>query len=207
MIISVEGADRVGKDSFLLALDKKTRWATSNIMRGPAGCLTYDEIYNRLDAQRYYEAISSANAIKSNRHLIIYLYASEEVIKKRLEEEKAQGGSGYFGPWNVQKTLNLYKKNIEFLYDEDEVLYLDSGELTIEEEVEKAYDRILEILNSDFQLIKSSNFKQVKSPNKGQFEYVQYRPYVHTYQETELNTLKPFDRTTDTPYYDMLEKL
>ena len=47
MFLSVEGADRTGKDSICHGLDKKVKWANCTMMRGPAGCLTYDKIYNR----------------------------------------------------------------------------------------------------------------------------------------------------------------
>ncbi len=207
MFISIEGADRTGKDTILNALDKKTKWENCNMMRGPAGCLTYDKIYNRETIERYNEAISVANIIKSTTHLIIYLYADENVIQQRLKEEKENGGSGYFSPdnWSIKDVLDLYKKNIYFLYTNEEVLEINTGEYDINKCVDLIIDKMTEIRNQDIQLLIDKNQENIKSPNKGNFNYIQYLPYSKVFTKKDLYK-KVFDITIDKPYYDMLEK-
>ena len=206
MFISIEGADRTGKDTILNALDKATRWENCNMMRGPAGCLTYDKIYKRESDIRYNEALSVAETIKSTKHLIVYLYASPEVIQQRLDEEKKQGGSGVFAPigWDIIDVLDLYEENINFLYGDEEVLKIDTGKYNVDNCVAMIKDRMNVIRNQDMQLIIDKNNKDIKSPNKGEFEYIQYLPYSHTFTKKELIN-KVFDRYVDKPYYDMLE--
>lgn len=208
MFISVEGVDRVGKDSFLIALDKKTKWHTCNMMRGPAGCLTYDKIYNRETKERYNEALSVAQAIKSTKHLIIYLYAEVATIKSRLEDEIAEGGSGYFAPpeWSIKDVLDLYEKNIDFLYSKDEVIKINTTWNTIDEEVDLVIKKIEEIRNTNPNYIEDNNANFIESPNKGEFEYKQYLPFMYSFTKTELSNKPIFNINVDKPYYEMLDK-
>ena len=206
MFISIEGADRTGKDTILNALDKKTRWENCNMMRGPAGCLTYDKIYKRESDMRYNEALSVAQSIKSTQHLIIYLYASIETIEQRLEEERKQGINNSFAPigWEIKDVLDLYEKNIDFLYNEEEVIKLDTGKYSVNDCIDMIIEKMNEIRNQDMQLIIDKNNKDIKSPNNGNFKYIQYLPYQHVFTKKELIN-KVFDRYIDQPYYDMLE--
>ena len=208
MFISVEGVDRTGKDTFLIALDKADKWHTCNMMRGPAGCLTYDKIYKRETKERYDEALSVAHAIKSTKHLIIYLYASKEVIEQRLEREKQKGGDGYFAPddWSIEDVLSLYEKNIDFLYSSDEVLKIDTGKYSVAEEVQLVLNKLEEIRNTTPQFITDTNYKNISSPNRGEFKYYQYKPFVYSFTKNELSNKPAFDSSIDKPYYDMLDK-
>ena len=208
MFINVEGADRVGKDTLLLALDKKLKWANCNMMRGPAGCLTYDQIYGRDTQQRINEAISVARAFKSTKHLIIYLYASPEVITERLEQEKAEGGSGFFAPvpYSIQDVLDLYEQNIDMLYSSEEVLKIDTGKMTLEEELNLVCERIEQIQNMPMQLVCDITAGAISSRNSGDFRYVQYYPFSYTFLKSELDSYGAFDINVDRPYYEMLEK-
>lgn len=207
MFISIEGADRTGKDTILQALDKKTRWQNCNMMRGPAGCLTYDKIYKRETDERYNEALSVAQALRTTTHLIVYLYASQNIIEKRLQEEKEQGGSEYFAPegWSINDVLNLYEKNIDFLYRPEEVIKLDTGKYSVDNCVDMIIERMNLIRQQDMQLIIDPNSQDIKSPNEGEFKYTQYLPYKYTFTKKELNH-KVFDINVDRPYYEMLEK-
>ena len=207
MFISIEGADRTGKDTILNELDKATKWQNCNMMRGPAGCLTYDKIYKRETLERYNEALSVANIIKSTTHLIIYLYADEDTIQKRLDEEKENGGSGYFAPlgWTILDVLSLYEKNIDFLYTKEEVLKLDTGKYDIKTCVNMIIKRMEEVRSQDMQLLLDNSQENIKSPNKGNFKYIQYLPYSKIFTKSELKK-KIFDPLVDKPYYDMLEK-
>ena len=206
MFLSIEGADRTGKDSIMFALDKTTRWANCNMMRGPAGCLTYDEIYNRQSKERYTEALSVAQAIKSTKHLIVYLYASEDVIKSRLQQEIVEGGSGVFAPdgWSIQRVLDLYEKNIDFLYNSNSVLKIDTGKYSIDECVQIILKRMELIKEKDMQVLSDNTAKQIKSPNKGDFKYEQFKPFTYTFTKIELQD-KVFNIDVDKPYYTMLE--
>lgn len=207
MFISIEGADRTGKDTILNELDKLTNWENCNMMRGPAGCLTYDKIYQRETQRRYNEAISVANIIKSTTHLIIYLYADEQIIKDRLDEEKKNGGSGYFSPdnWSINDVLNLYEKNIDFLYTPEEVLKIDTGKNNISECLSLIINKMEDIRSQSMQLLIDKDQNEIKSPNKGNFNYIQYLPYSKIFTKNELNRLQ-FNSLIDKPYYDMLEK-
>lgn len=207
MFISIEGADRTGKDTILSALDKQTGWQNCNMMRGPAGCLTYDKIYNRETKQRYDEALSVAQTFKSTTHLIVYLYAPEAIIKQRLEDEKKQGGSGYFAPepWTIQGVLDLYEKNIDFLYTPEEVIKINTGKYDVNSCVSMIISRMNEIREKDMQLIIDDNSQDIKSPNFGEFSYTQYLPFYRVYTKSELLN-KVFDINVDRPYYEMLEK-
>lgn len=207
MFISIEGADRTGKDTILNELDKKTKWQNCNMMRGPAGCLTYDKIYNRETLERYNEALSVANIIKSTTHLIIYLFANTDTINSRLEEEKKNGGSGFFAPdgWTIERVLSLYEKNIDFLYNQEEVIKIDTGKYDINTCVDIIIEKMKEIRQQDMQLLIDKDQEDIKSPNKGNFKYIQYLPYSKIFTKDELNK-KSFDISVDKPYYDMLEK-
>ena len=207
MFISIEGVDRTGKDTILSALDKKTGWQNCNMMRGPAGCLTYDKIYNRETKQRYDEALSVANTIKSTTHLIVYLYADIQTITKRLNDEIEEGGSGYFAPepWSIKDVLELYEKNIDFLYTPEEVIKINTGKYNVDDCVSMIISKIEEIREKDMQLLIDTNSIHIKSPNKGEFNYVQYLPFSRVYTKSELLN-KCFDITVDRPYYEMLEK-
>lgn len=207
MFLSVEGADRTGKDSICHGLDKKVKWANCTMMRGPAGCLTYDKIYNRETNERINEAISVANAIKSTKHLIVYLYSNVDTIKERLYEEVENGGDGQFAPegWTIEDVLHLYEANIDFLYNKDEVLKINTSNYSIDECIQIIEDKLNEIRNLDFQLIEDDQLKQISSPNKGNFKYTQFKPFSYIYTSSELEN-KEFDISVDIPYYEMLEK-
>lgn len=206
MFLSVEGADRTGKDSICHGLDKEVRWANCTMMRGPAGCLTYDKIYNRETPERYNEALSVAQAIKSTKHLIVYLYADVETIEERLQEEINNGGSGEFAPegWSIKDVLDLYEKNIDFLYNKSEVLKINTSHYSVSDCIQIIAKRLEQIRNMDFQLLYDESAKNIKSPNRGSFTYTQFEPLTYIFAKEELKD-RVFDISVDPPYYKMLE--
>ena len=202
MFISVEGGDRVGKDSLMLALDKKNKWHNCNMMRGPAGCLTYDKVYNRETDQRKREAYSVAEAIKTTKYLVVFLYADEATIKKRLQEE----GTDYYAPepWTIESLQQFYRENVYKLYDAENILCLNSGEMTIEEEIAAIEAKMEEVRNDNLNLCRDINQKNIKSPNAGDFYYCQYLPIRRVFTNEDCKLFAPFDESVDKPYYDML---
>lgn len=203
MFVGIEGIDRSGKDSFLISFDKKTKWHNCDMMRGPAGCFYYDEFYKRNTTKRRAEAIQVAEAIKSTKHLILFFYANPEDIEKRLKEE-GKTIKEQFEHQTIEEAIQDYRKCLYELYSPFEVLEINSSEMTVDEEVELVMQKIEEIRSMDMQLIPDEAALNVQSPNKGLYDYIQYRPFRSVYSPYDFEN-KKFDIEIDRPYYSMLD--
>ena len=203
MFIGIEGIDRSGKDSFLIAFDKKTKWHNCDMMRGPAGCFYYDEFYNRGSLKRTAEAIQVAEAIKSTKHLILFFYADPEDIEKRLKEE-GKTVREQFEHQTIEEAIQEYRKALYELYSPFEVLEINSSKMTVDEEVDLVMNKVEEIRRMDMQLIPDESAISVQSPNKGTYDYIQYRPFRSIYTAYDM-IYKTFDIEIDRPYYEMLD--
>lgn len=202
MFIGIEGPDRSGKDSFLLAFDKATKWHNCDMMRGPAGCFYYDEFYKRGSLKRTAEAIQVAEAIKSTKHLILFFYANPEDIEKRVIEE-GKTVEEQFGGQPIEKVIDDYRKCIYELYSPDEMMEINSSWYTVEEEVKMVMERVEYIRSLDMQLIRDDKAEYIESPNSSYFDYIQYKPFRCIYTSYDL-IFKEFDIDIDRPYYEML---
>lgn len=84
-IIIIEGVDRTGKTTLQERLKKHYQYRHLTIVRGPVGMKAYNEIYDRSGTNGYLDLMEQS--FKKLGAIMIYLYADEKVIKKRLEEE------------------------------------------------------------------------------------------------------------------------
>lgn len=206
MIISIEGCDRSGKDSLMLAYDKATKWDHTNIMRGPVGCIVYDRHYQRDTPERNLEHYEDISAIKSVPHLVIYMKADEETIVERLKEEGNTIDS--ILPPGVASYHDLsreYYAEICKNYDAENILVINSSEKTIEEEVQLVKDKVEYIKSCPIQVAIDPKARDIASRNKGNFAYTQFQPIQRMYTDDKLRSFDEFDKSVDPIYYDMVE--
>lgn len=201
MIICVEGVDRSGKDTLIQNYDKKFKWLSINLNRGPVGKIFYDTKYNRIDNFRFCEALDEIKAIQSTRHLWIFLKPPVEEILKRLKEENS----------NCLDTIESVNKEIDEYYnlfkkyytDEENTLVLESTD--INENIELIYQKVSFISNEKFLLTKNKNFTNIESrPSIKENTYKEYNPFIQYFNSYNLKD-KNFDSNIDDEYYKMLE--
>lgn len=191
----------------MLAYDKATKWDHTNIMRGPVGCLVYDRHYERDTCERDLEHYEDISAIKSVPHLIVFLYANEDTVISRLKEEGNTISSILPpGVTSYKQLVSDYRDAIFENYNKENILVLNSSELSIEEEVEKIKKRIKKIKSHPINTAVDIMASNIRSRNASASDstYTQFVPIQRMYTQEKLESFEEFDKSVDPIYYDML---
>ena len=140
MWVIFEGLDKAGKGTLEWGLLKATNYKHIVIDRGPVGYMVFDKIFNRetqLGNQVFIKQARKVN--KSKDFVVVYCYASEDVVAKRLKEHNEEC------PYNYSKAQKLLRDNIKRYYSQDKVIEIDTSNMTPDECVELIVKKLKEI--------------------------------------------------------------
>lgn len=137
-VLTIDGADKTGKDSVRDHLIKKTNGNLLIIVRSFISQIVYSKIYNRvIDSVFFISAL--ANSISANQHFVLLICSDEEEIKKRFVEndEKDIYVKDFF---NQQEQfinfVNRFNENIKRKNEKD-ILIIDTHNKSIDEVCEQ----------------------------------------------------------------------
>lgn len=141
MWIIFEGLDKTGKTTLERELLKETNFEHIVIDRGPAGYLAFDEIFKReTNFCRNQEFLKQAKMVKnSDDILVIYCTTEEYIAKRRLLLHKETC------PYNYKNAQKIYEYNVNFLYDSNKLLILNTGDKNLKECIELIIEKIEEL--------------------------------------------------------------
>lgn len=140
MWVIFEGLDKAGKGTLEWGLLKATNYKHIVIDRGPVGYMVFDKLFNRetqLGNQVFIKQARKVN--KSKDFVVVYCYASEDVVAKRLKEHNEEC------PYNYSKAQKLLRDNIKRYYSQDKVIEIDTSNITPDECVELIVKKLKEI--------------------------------------------------------------
>lgn len=148
MWIIFEGMDKTGKTTLIKELGKQTSYKDILIDRGPAGYKFYDIIYNRLN--EFYERKWNKQAKQIMFHndtndddlktLVIYLQVRDKIFVKRLREANEEEPN--IKHMSYLKQESLYRNLCFEMYGEDNILIINTDEMTIDESIEEIKNRL-----------------------------------------------------------------
>lgn len=137
MWVIFEGLDKAGKGTLEQGLLKATNYKHIVIDRGPIGYMVFDKIFGRETQLGNQFFIKQARKIGKNKDfLVVYCYASEDVVTKRLKEYNEEC------PYNYSKAQKLLRDNIKRYYSQDKVIEVDTSIMTPSECVELIVEKL-----------------------------------------------------------------
>ena len=132
MRIYIEGLDRTGKTTLKKELSKETNYEHVILDRGPISNIAYDYLFGRKTPEDNLEYEAKESFLNP---LIIILYASEEEIFRRMKSTKTEA-------------FEYAEKITEFR----NILWIDTTNISIEEEIKIIKDYIEKIKNENRRL-------------------------------------------------------
>jgi hypothetical protein len=140
MWVIFEGLDKAGKTTLEWEFLKATNFKHVVIDRGPVGYMTFDKILGRETKLGNQVFIKQARKVsKSKDFVVVYCYASENVVTKRLKEHNEEC------PYNYSKAQKLLRDNIKRFYSQDKVIEIDTSNMTPAECVELIVEKLKEV--------------------------------------------------------------
>lgn len=140
MWVIFEGLDKAGKTTLEWEFLKATNFKHMVIDRGPVGYMTFDKLFNRETKLGNQDFIHHARKIMKNQDfMVVYCFASEEVVAKRLAEHNEEC------PYDYGKAQKLLRDNVNRYYKPEKVLELDTSNMTISECVQKIIEKLEEV--------------------------------------------------------------
>ena len=140
MWVIFEGLDKAGKTTLEWEFLKATNFKHIVIDRGPVGYMTFDKIFGRETKLGNQVFIKQARKVsKSQDFVVVYCYASEDVVAKRLKEHNEEC------PYNYGKAQKLLRDNIKRFYSQDKVIEIDTSNMTPVECVELIVEKLKEV--------------------------------------------------------------
>ena len=140
MWVIFEGLDKAGKGTLEQGLLKATNYKHIVIDRGPVGYMVFDKLFNRETQLGNQVFIKQARKVsKSQDFVVVYCYASEDVVAKRLKEHNEEC------PYNYGKAQKLLRDNIKRFYSQDKVIEIDTSNMTPVECVELIVEKLKEV--------------------------------------------------------------
>ena len=140
MWVIFEGLDKAGKGTLEWEFLKATNFKHMVIDRGPMGYMTFDKLFDRETKLGNQDFIHQARKITKNQDfMVVYCYASEDVVAKRLEEHNEEC------PYDYGKAQKLLRDNIHRYYKPEKTLELDTSYKTIAECVQLIIKKLEEV--------------------------------------------------------------
>lgn len=141
MWVIFEGLDKSGKGTLEWEFLKATNFKHMVIDRGPVGYLTFDVIFNRQTTKGNLDFISLASEIMENSEdfMVVYCFADEKVVNKRLEEHEETC------PYDYVESQKYYLSNIRKYYKSEKTLELDTSDRSIYECVQMIIEKLEEV--------------------------------------------------------------
>ena len=122
MWVIFEGLDKAGKTTLEWEFLKATNFKHMVVDRGPVGYMTFDKLFDRETKLGTQDFIHQARKIMKNQDfMVVYCFASEEIVAKRLKEHHEEC------PYNYKEAQKLLRSNINRYYRPEKVLELDTG--------------------------------------------------------------------------------
>lgn len=141
MWVIFEGLDKSGKGTLEKEFLKATNFKHIVIDRGPAGYLTFDEIFKRGTKEDSYNFVGQAHMIMdTNQFMIVYCVVDEKIAQERLKAHNETC------PYNYTKAQKIYDENIIICYDKESVLKLDTTNRSVEECIALIIEKLQEAL-------------------------------------------------------------
>ena len=139
MWVIFEGLDKAGKGTLEQGLLKATNYKHIVIDRGPVGYMVFDKLFNRETQLGNQVFIKQARKVsKSKDFVVVYCYASEDVVAKRLKEHNEEC------PYNYSKAQKLLRDNIRRFYNRERVIEIDTTNKSIDECVKLIVEKLKE---------------------------------------------------------------
>lgn len=140
MWVIFEGLDKAGKGTLEWELLKATNFKHMVIDRGPMGYMTFDKLFNRETKLGNQNFIKHARKIGKNKDfLVVYCYASEDVVAQRLKEHNEEC------PYNYGKAQKILRDNVHRFYNHERVIEIDTSTMTPSECVELIVEKLKEV--------------------------------------------------------------
>lgn len=140
MWVIFEGLDKAGKGTLEWEFLKATNFKHMVIDRGPMGYMTFDKLFDRETKLGNQDFIHQARKITKNQDfMVVYCYASEDVVAKRLEEHNEEC------PYDYGKAQKLLRDNIRRYYKPEKTLELDTSYKTVAECVQLIIKKLEEV--------------------------------------------------------------
>ena len=125
MWVIFEGLDKAGKGTLEWEFLKATNYKHIVIDRGPIGYMTFDKIFNRETQSGNRNFVHQAVKInKKKDFIVIYCYASKNIIENRLARNKE------ICPYDYSKAQKLLTDNIKQYYNQNKVIEIDTSVMT-----------------------------------------------------------------------------
>jgi adenylate kinase len=127
-LIFIDGIDRIGKDSVIRAIHKKTKYKHILVNRGPISYLAYHNIFSRPCQVGDYINLLTPETIS------IVLLGAPSIIKKRFEETNEPDL-----PVSIEHAQDVLKLTADFAsaFVESNIFMVLIDELTVEELADK----------------------------------------------------------------------
>lgn len=140
MWVIFEGLDKAGKTTLEWELLKATNFKHMVIDRGPMGYMTFDKLFDRETKLGNQDFIHQARKIMKNQDfMVVYCFASEDVVAKRLNEHNEEC------PYDYGKAQKLLRNNVHRFYKPEKILELDTSDKTISECVQMIIEKLDEV--------------------------------------------------------------
>lgn len=140
MWVIFEGLDKAGKTTLEWEFLKATNFKHVVIDRGPISYMIFDKLFNRETKPGNQVFIKQAREVnKSKDFIVVYCYASEDVVAKRLKEHNEEC------PYNYGKAQKLLRDNIKRFYNQNKVIEIDTSTMTPAECVELIVEGLREV--------------------------------------------------------------
>lgn len=140
MWVIFEGLDKAGKTTLEWEFLKATNFKHMVIDRGPVGYMVFDKLFDRETKLGNQDFIHHARKIMKNPDfMVVYCFASEEVVAKRLSEHSEKC------PYNYGKAQKILKENVRRFYKPEKTLELDTSDKTISECIQEIVKKLEEV--------------------------------------------------------------
>lgn len=120
MWVIFEGLDKAGKGTLEKEFLKATNYKHIVIDRGPAGYLTFDNVFDRVTDEGNMQYAKNLTLVKaSNDFAIVYCKVPADVAKQRLEEHNETC------PYDYEQAQKFYDSTVEKLYRNQGIKVID----------------------------------------------------------------------------------
>ena len=153
MWVIFEGLDKTGKTTLEWEFLKATNFKHVIIGRGPAGYLTFDELFGRSTKLGKQEFIHQARKCMKGKaeFMVVYCYTDEKTANSRAvaSGEKPISEVEPYKGRDYKKVQKLYATNVTRYYKPERTLMLDTTNKSVGECVQLIKDKMEEVMKGE----------------------------------------------------------
>ena len=139
MFVIFEGLDKSGKGTLEREFLKATNYKHIVIDRGPAGYITFDQLFGRQSHSSNFQFLADAAlAMNSGRFMVVYCVVPEKVAMQRIAEHNETC------PYDYGLAQKAYNMNVDALYNKDKVVVIDTT-LSVEQCIDMILQKFREV--------------------------------------------------------------